>query len=427
MVTKSPLHTLFFTTFLVSVPLQLSYHFWPEWTMVLGRKVDYLSPTIYLSDIFLTLCVVTWGFSHRNNLVSNSLHFLRKNRSVVILLSLFFTLILLTSSHLLLSVVGIIKILELMLLCLYIYKNWVSPLFITKILITTSVAVVCLSVMQMNRAGSLGGGLWLLGERSFTISSPNIAKTFICIPNTQTCSFILRPYATFPHPNVLAGYLGVTTLATLIYAKKIRFAKIYIAIFIVGMILSGSRTAALSLLLVTGLYFLKKFANPFSFRFIFLGTFFLLSVASFCLTFIFSPGIQNLINTQESLLIRQQLNQASLQVFWDHTLFGTGYNTFLTQLPHYLVYKTVYFLQPVHNIYFLLLSTLGLVGVGFLTSIAWLIVKKINKNTTIWPLILPLLFLLYVGFFDHYPITLQQGQLLLALTLSFIFTQKSLV
>jgi hypothetical protein len=37
--------------FLLLIPTQLGRHFWPEWSYVLGIRVDYLSPTLYLLDL----------------------------------------------------------------------------------------------------------------------------------------------------------------------------------------------------------------------------------------------------------------------------------------------------------------------------------------------------------------------------------------
>ena len=37
--------------FLLLIPTQLGRHFWPEWSYILGIRVDYLSPTLYLLDL----------------------------------------------------------------------------------------------------------------------------------------------------------------------------------------------------------------------------------------------------------------------------------------------------------------------------------------------------------------------------------------
>ena len=35
------------------LPSQLAYHFWPSWSLVYGIRVDYLSPTLYLTDLII--------------------------------------------------------------------------------------------------------------------------------------------------------------------------------------------------------------------------------------------------------------------------------------------------------------------------------------------------------------------------------------
>ena len=52
------LEKIFLIGFLVTIPTQLGLHFWPEWSKVAGIRVDYLSPVLYLTDIFWTGWVV---------------------------------------------------------------------------------------------------------------------------------------------------------------------------------------------------------------------------------------------------------------------------------------------------------------------------------------------------------------------------------
>lgn len=37
--------------FIFFIPTQLGKHFWPEWSYVMGIRVDYLSPTLYFLDL----------------------------------------------------------------------------------------------------------------------------------------------------------------------------------------------------------------------------------------------------------------------------------------------------------------------------------------------------------------------------------------
>ena len=69
--------------------------------------------------------------------------------------------------------------------------------------------------------------------------------------------------------------------------------------------------------------------------------------------------------------------------------------------------STTRFLQPVHNIYLLLLSEAGVIGLFMFLWILW----RAKKHWVI-------LIVFFLGLVDHYFLTLQQGQLLLVILLS---------
>jgi hypothetical protein len=53
--------------FLLLIPTQLGRHFWPEWSYVLGIRVDYLSPTLYLIDVvWIGFVISNFQFSISN-------------------------------------------------------------------------------------------------------------------------------------------------------------------------------------------------------------------------------------------------------------------------------------------------------------------------------------------------------------------------
>ena len=122
----------------------------------------------------------------------------------------------------------------------------------------------------------------------------------------------------------------------------------------------------------------------------------------------------------ESVVVRQQLNSAAITM-WQHSpLFGVGLGNFLVELPKNLPSRTIYFLQPVHNIYLLLLSETGIVGLGSFLLLLWYIFQRIRNSK----LKAPIVALLLLGLIDHYPLTLQQGQLLFTLFLSLSLLKK---
>ncbi|MDP4030687.1 MAG: O-antigen ligase family protein, partial [Candidatus Beckwithbacteria bacterium] len=109
---------------------------------------------------------------------------------------------------------------------------------------------------------------------------------------------------------------------------------------------------------------------------------------------------------------RSQLTNISLKMFQDRPLTGVGLNNFTVVMDRYgYVPAATRFLQPVHNIYLLILSETGLIGtLGFLYLILQGLSLKAFKERPLW-------ILLFLGLFDHYPLTLQTGLLLFILTL----------
>ena len=114
----------------------------------------------------------------------------------------------------------------------------------------------------------------------------------------------------------------------------------------------------------------------------------------------------------EGLAKRGGLMVTSLNMIKDHPLFGVGANNFLVQLPEYQKNSGVFWLQPVHNIIFLIITEFGLVGLFLLI----IFIKKIKyKNNLI-----VLGIILITGMMDHYWLTLPQNWWLMCIVLSLI-------
>lgn len=120
--------------------------------------------------------------------------------------------------------------------------------------------------------------------------------------------------------------------------------------------------------------------------------------------------------TDESIVQRESLIQSSIAMIKDNPVFGVGLNNFLINLPSSEI------IQPVHNIFLLVASETGVFVLGFFI---WFLIKiyrrindkglRIKKNPSF--IIYPLSFILILGMFDHYFLTLQQGQLLFSFVL----------
>lgn len=178
-----------------------------------------------------------------------------------------------------------------------------------------------------------------------------------------------------------------------------------IVLGVIALLLTFSRSAIMIGILALAFVFFPKKKVFFFFAIIFL-TF---SVFRFPFT-----------SFEESVVVRQQLNAAAIKLWQSSPLFGVGLGNFLVRLPEALPTRTIYFLQPVHNIYLLLLSEVGVVGFLFLV---WFLQKAFRHSFSIWHLAFGIL--LVLGLVDHYPLSLQQGQLLLTLLLGLAISEKT--
>lgn len=373
-------HQRLFALLIILLPTQLGYHFWPEWAMVLGRRIDYLSPTIYLTDIIILLLLSFWFFEG-----------VPRFKKSIILSGLFIGINIYFSVNQPAALYKWIKVLEFGLLGWYIVKTKPNFPFITFCLSVGILYSSLIAVGQFFFQHSLGGIFWLLGERTFTVDTPGIAR--VALSGQE----FLRAYGTFPHPNVLGGFLAVT-LPLLLQAKKSlprrqagKWFYMSFGLGVIALILTFSRSAWFVGLVAMIVILTKRKKS--------------LLFISVILVLI---AIQ--INfKEESVVVREQLNNAALSL-WQHSpLVGVGLGNFLVRLPEVLASRQIYFLQPVHNIYLLVLAETGIIGFIMVLLLLRHTIKKLQ---------IPLIALLLLGFVDHYPLTLQQGQLLFTLVLA---------
>ncbi len=329
---------LVFLLLLIFVPSQLGLHFWPEWAYINGVRIDYFSPTLYFTDI-LVLFLLVLEIPKLKLQVSNKWLLGYCLIGLLVLFNVYFSL------SPAVSVYKWLKVAELAFLAWYVAKN--KPDF--RWLLIPIFYSCLLAIWQFLNQGSVGGLWYFLGERTFNTDTPGIANAII---NGQ---LVLRPYATFPHPNVLGGFLIVSSLLGVSQLTHI-----------------SRKITALVLGLVV-------------------------------LVLILLPSRGDLL---KGWSLRQQLNSIAIEQWSKSPLFGTGLGT----SPLYPRNITNYALlhQPIHNIYLLLLTETGIVGLGLFFVV---VAKRFS-----W-LLVPILFL---GFFDHYFLTLQQTQLLLAIVLGII-------
>ncbi|PAA34550.1 MULTISPECIES: O-antigen ligase family protein [Pseudomonas] len=183
---------------------------------------------------------------------------------------------------------------------------------------------------------------------------------------------IVRTVGTFGHPGLLAQYLNVILIVILVKALMAKgfTKKIYAAIYIAGtfaVILTYSRTA-LAIQLAT--LFLTLFLLPYidqskslSKRLITYLTVLIGFIA--IITFNFDSILSRFENAStDSGTVRILLSEIALNMISENPIMGTGLNTFTQVMDQYdSTMMSSYWRHPVHNIYLLVASEMGLIGI----------------------------------------------------------------
>lgn len=412
----SAVERLLFYLFILFIPTQFGKHFWPSFSYVLGSRIDYLSPTIYITDILVVSLF--------------SLVILKRKLSISPLYSISILFIALSISFSTSPFPGwyfLFKYLEISFLIWYVARAQYNRILVGSMLFVGIIFESLLSIAQIISQGSVGGLLYFLGERSFSGSTPGIANASI------SGQLILRPYGTFSHPNMLAGYFVIVMLLVTYFLRKeqkISQLLIFLSFIFgtIGLALTLSRTAIAAWVLI-GLVtiftaFHKKIDTVILLFTLLVGTTFLLTAI------FFPPIISRLLSVSfgESLAERSRLAHVAFAMILNHTFLGVGPNNFISSLP--LFSKNEFVLQPVHNIYLLIASELGIPGLLLFLGSLWFLTRKVyrtwkrsseERKEAITPLLLAFLAILFSGFFDHYFVTLPQGQLLFAIVIGLLF------
>ena len=267
----SDLHLYFFYGFILSIPFQIRKRFLTEHSYFAGGFSEYATFFVYLSDVLLILAVFFWVIKiiiRRDSDLSHLFHRYRLSRlfhighainrvSIIfksiskifplrkksplykrsypisdmgeldrfprkiwffvvqneplVLLSLFclwlvVDLLLISGNYFSISAYQTLKFLELAALFIYIYFNLTS---FKRILTTVSLLALSgliqslLAISQYFLQHSVFGSKWI-GEIVLSPELPGVAK--IVVDGDK----IMRAYGTFPHPNILAGFLLIT-------------------------------------------------------------------------------------------------------------------------------------------------------------------------------------------------------------------------
>lgn len=376
--------------FLIFLPTQFGKHYFFDFSYIFGVRVDYLALTIYATDILVFLLALLNLKILIPQLKKKGLFILL----VFIIINIFF------SQLKIIALFRWIKILE-FLIIFYIFsrKKIQEKIYLHAFLISGAVELF-LSLAQLFSRHSLQGIFYYFGERLFTLSTPGIAKT--AVNGVE----ILRPYATFSHPNSLAGFYLLIYFFVLIKISNQYLIRKNILLLVSSLLvlLSFSKTAILAYLILNTLYFILKKNNC---RFCTATKF--LTALAVSLVFITAK------NDPLSLGKRLELITNASKIICSNLLFGVGLGSYINAQKNYISSYYLFINQPVHNIFLLLISELGIITGLYLAYHFILYTKSLPKHY--WIIIMVIVF---TGMFDHYWLTLQQNLLLAGVLLGSI-------
>lgn len=421
-----------FSLLLILLPIQLGRHFFPQFSFISGIRSDYLAPTVYLTDLLVGgLIILELLEFFKKNLqrgIKEIFQDFRHDQYFLQFLALIIFYLLFTSffiaTNQFAALYKLIKISELLFLSLIIIKLKPTLISISSSLTVGVLYSSVIAIGQFITQASLGGAFWLLGERTFNLTTPGIAKIAL---NGQ---MLLRPYATFSHPNVLGGFLAVMLCVILNvmlhYRQHLSKSRLlfFLVSFILGLftlVLTYSKASfAVFLFGVILVFFVLDNKRNLSIftknNTLILGIFFCLILIS-----LFTPFI--LPQNDGSFRERAVFISTAFEMLKYKPVFGYGLNNFIVHLKDFILHPDgIFIYQPLHNVYLLVFLETGIWGIiVFMILVSKLLLRSFNSERLVLVAILQLLVL---GLFDHYLFTLQQAELLFTVFASLVFLPR---
>lgn len=380
-------------------------------------RIDYLSPTIYLTDLLTIAVLLLWLEEKWTEGKFKKIFFANSKKKAVFIIGFVFLLInCLWAKNRPAAFYKLAKICEFFFLGCYLVKEKITLKQISPVLTLAVVFSSLIGLGQFLRQSSLSGIFWWLGERTFSLTTPGIARAI------WRDHYFLRPYATFSHPNSLAGFLLVGLLMIFPFLKKTKIFFPVLFLSLITLLLTFSRTVwfvGIIVFLISLFRILNEKKIAFKKLTILAGLFFF---ASLLLIFSCFKIMPLFFWEEESFLRRQNLIFSTLKIIRQSPFFGVGLNNYLPALANLIDQGgNVYWLQPVHNIFLLIAVETGLIG---LLITAFLFKNFFGKRKNNYFLFLAFLVVLLTGTTDHYWLTLQQNQILLTLLIGLSLTSN---
>jgi len=456
-----------FYSFLLTFTLSIRkvFFFYP----ISGNFNEYTGIYLYLSDIFLILTILVWIFTILRNkklkLSSYIQSFSRRDSYILVLVLAAWAFMSISwSGNTNLALFKALKLAEFSLLFLYMAYNALNKPIIRSIvgfIVILGFIQAIIGISQAVLQHSVG--LFWLKESLISVNIDGVAKIVFFGHK------FIRAYGLFQHPNILGGFLLMSIVLTFTYRKMFHMehfnvswgkALAYFILFIqvIALFLTFSKSAIMGLFFVicymaytifhpsrnknvsreTFLSYgasVKHFYKYIITSVVFLGLF--LSVLGF--------NINSLLlkSFNERLLF---LN-VSRETIVGNPIVGLGMGQFVVEMQKYSpVFLANWQYQPVHNVFLLIWSELGIIGLVLFILFLWKVFRvnemfhpsrnenvsretfssygtSVEQSRVLWDRTIftgILLGFIIIMLFDHYFWDIQQGQIMLWMILGLV-------
>jgi hypothetical protein len=261
----------------------------------------------------------------------------------------------------------------------------------------------------------------IVGNKWLGMSAQNPYESGVSVVQNMSERW-LRAYGSFGSPNALGIYLAVIfILGLIIYFyginndwRKAKYFFMRVGVFLgqiiilSGIILSFSRSAWLGVCLGSLFFIFFGFKIQQNKKIFILNLVKSLIIYGLVVGWFFcylSPLFLSRLS-QDNYLEKLSINQRQTQIteakniFFSHPFLGVGAGIYTIALAENYSVPSFGFYEPIHNVYFLILAEIGLIGFLFWLFICFTAIKKIATDNLIY---LPVIFTLFItGVLDHW-------------------------
>ncbi|MFH0838213.1 MAG: hypothetical protein V1880_03030, partial [Patescibacteria group bacterium] len=237
--------------FLITFPFSVHFVLYEQNSYRFGNFSPWVTGFLFLPELLLILTFALWFVQKIKN---KELKTIRKPGWGLTLFLLFMLnagIVTLLRGDIILYLFFLIRILEAVAVYILVRQQVLPHNELIKWLLYGAVFQIILAYIQTRLNHSVG--LTFIGEQVIGTNVANVAKT-----DLPDGSKLIRPYGTFLHPNILGVYLMTVFFLSLAYLKKASLL-FWVILMSVGIYLTGSQAAQLTLLITSGILFILSF------------------------------------------------------------------------------------------------------------------------------------------------------------------------